>query len=65
VSGSYFVDALALLLKLAEYHIEALLHILDAPISMSTMPKRVAPERGGFEPPTPGLLTKRTSSSTS
>ena len=40
VSGSYceasqvFVDALALLIKLAEYHIERLLHILDAPISI-------------------------------
>ena len=70
VSGSYcealkvFVDALALLLKLAEYHIERLLHILDAPISMSK-DLRVAAERGGFEPPTPEILTKRTSSSTS
>jgi hypothetical protein len=32
---------------------------------LSLYVKRVGAERGGFEPPTPGLLTKRTSSSTS
>jgi hypothetical protein len=46
------------MLKLVKHLIEPLLHILDAPIYA----KRVAAERGGFEPPTPELLTKRTSS---